>query len=90
MGLPLLGTLALLLGVDAGLDVLELTRLEVADHWGLKCLRRWHDEFSWRLEQCVGLAHGPLPNGLAALLEEVDRGAPALYSQVSQCVTYWK
>ena len=69
MGLPLLETLALLLGVDAALDVLELTRFEVADHWHLKYLRRWLNELGFRLEQCVGLAFGALLYGLASLLE---------------------
>ena len=78
LGLPFLGALALLLGVDAGLNILELTRLEGTDHYSLKLLRRWLDEPGRGLEQCVGLAFGALRRGLAPLLEEMHRGAAAL------------
>ena len=90
VGLPLLGALALLLGVDAGLDVLELSRLEGTDHRDLKCLRRWHNELGRGLEEREGLALGALRCGLAALLEQVHRGAAALYRDVSAGLTYWR
>ena len=88
MGVSLLGALPLLLGPEVLLGIGELFGLELPWHWGLKRRHRVDDQLGRLLEELERLAFLARLCGLAALLEQVHRGAATLYIQISILLTY--